>query len=154
MSSHRWHRRRLAERDPDHPRGALLAVEESAVSALYVRYGGLCLVRRGATDTPRLVLCLGGVGRGMGPFESNVVELATGRALTISSTDPEWEARAIDVDELPPALLERWPRDRRGRPRPAGCRDDGTYPVPIEKIRRLGRELGDRLDPAQGSLFG
>lgn len=153
MSDRTWTRRRLARPDPDHPRGALLEIAQSAVSALYVRYGGVCMIRRGPTGRARLALYLGGVGCGRGPIESTVVELATGRRLTISSDDVEWEARRVDVDELPPALLERWPRDRRGRPLPAGCQDDGSYPVTIEWLRRVGRELGDRLDPPQGTLF-
>lgn len=44
----------------------------------------------------------------------------TAEAFIVSSTNPEWEARALRVTELPPALLAAWLRDDSGRPiRPA-----------------------------------
>lgn len=56
------------------------------------------------------------------------------QGVVISSTDPDVEARALRVTELPAALLAAWPRDDRGRPIAPGY------------------DHGPR--PAQGSLFG
>ena len=83
---------RPARRRPDRDRGRphdRAERDEAAGIGLY----GLALVRRGLGE-PRVVAQLGAGGRGIGPCETDCLDLHTGEEFTVSSTDPEWEARA------------------------------------------------------------
>ena len=148
-----WKRRVLARPHPIYD-GKLEQVERSAVGEAGGPIHSLCEIRHSDTGRVRLVVRVGGRGRGAGPVEDEVIDVATGERLRIPSTDPEWMARKVDVDELPAALLADWPRDRAGRPIRPGWQPSGSDPVPLATILQLGRAAGAALEPAQGALFG
>ena len=151
MSTHGWHRRVLHSEGPAGT-AADRTIEQTAIEAAGLGIYQLALVRRGLGE-PRVVAYLGGCGRGMGPCESSCLDLRTGEEFIVSSTDPEWEARALRVSELPPALLAAWPRDDSGRPIRAGYNDSPSgHTVGPEQLRRLAAATDSA--PAQASLFG
>ena len=102
MSTTGWHRGVLHSEGPTGT-AADRTIERTAIEAAGLGIYQLALVRRGLGE-PRVVAYLGGCGRGIGPCESECLDLHTGEAFIVSSTDPEWEARALRVTELPPAL--------------------------------------------------
>ncbi len=151
MSPTGWHRRVLHSEGPTGT-AADRTIERTAIEAAGLGIYQLALVRRGL-DAPRVIAYLGGGGRGIGPCDSECLDLDTGETFTISSTDPEWEARALRVSELPPALLAAWPRDDSGRPIRPGYNDSPSgRTVGPEQLRRLAAHTDSA--PAQTSLFG
>jgi hypothetical protein len=136
----RWRRRELYQ---DEPR----AIAHSAITAHAAPLCSLFVVRRGDIGAERLVVLLHGFGRGIGPWEDTVLDLATGEELIISSEDPEWTARRATVAELPPAWLKVWPR-HNGRLVTPGQSDSSTG-APDERWfqRRAGK-----LDAGAGQL--
>ena len=109
-------------------------------------------MRRGLGE-PRVVAYLGGCGRGIGPCDSECLDLHTGEDVHRLLDRPEWEARALRVTELPPALLAAWPRDDSGRPIRPGYNDSPSgRTVGPEQLRRLAASTDSA--PAQTSLFG
>lgn len=151
MSPRGWHRRVLHAEGPT-ATAADRTIEQSAMSAAGIALYGLALVRRGLGQ-PRVVAQLGAGGRGIGPWDTDCLDLTSGEEFTVSSTDPEWEARRIAVTDLPAALLAAWPRDAAGRPIRPGYNDSGRgQTVGPEQLRRLARTVGSA--PAQAGLFG
>jgi hypothetical protein len=151
MSPTGWQRR---VRHSEGPTGTATdrTIERTAIEAAGLGLYQLALVRRGLGE-PRVVAYLGGGGRGIGPCESECLDLDTGEQFTISSTDPEWQARPLRVSELPPALLAAWPRDDGGRPIRPGYDDSPRgRTVGPEQLRRLAASTDSA--PAQTSLFG
>jgi hypothetical protein len=109
-------------------------------------------VRHGL-GTPRVVAYLWGCGRGIGPCESTCLDLTSGEEFVVSSTDPDIEARALRVTDLPAALLAAWPRDDSGRPIRPGYNDSANgHTVGPDQLRRLAASTDSA--PAQASLFG
>lgn len=146
-----WHRRVLYSEGPT-ATAADRTIERTAIEAAGLGLYQLALLRRGLGE-PRVVACLGGCGRGIGPCESECLDLDSGERLIVSSTDPEWEARALRITELPPALLAAWPRDDSGRPIRPGYNDSPSgRTVGPEQLRRLAARTDSA--PAQTSLFG
>lgn len=150
MSPGGWHRRVLHSEGPTGTAGDR-TIEETAMSAAGIGLYGLALVRRGVA-APRYVAQLGASGRGIGPWETRCLDLVTGEEFTVSSTDPEWEARRIAVTDLPAALLAAWPRDVADRPIRPGNNDSPNATVGPEQLRRLASSIDSA--PAQASLFG
>ena len=150
MSAPGWHRRVLHSEGPTGT-AADRTIERTAIEAAGLGIYQLALVRHGLGE-PRVVAYLGGCGRGIGPCESECLDLHTGETFIVSSTDSEWQARALRVTELPPALLAAWPRDDSGRPIRPGYNDSPSgRTVGPEQLRRLAASTDSA--PAQGSLF-
>lgn len=124
MTGRGWRRRTLYR---DKPR----EVAHSAVSAHVAALCSIYALRHGELGVDHLVVHLHGRGRGIGPWEDTLLDLVTGEVLVISSEDPEWMARELDVDELPPAWLKVWPR-RNGRLVTPGLNDGPTGGGPGE----------------------
>lgn len=151
MSAPGWYRRVLYAEGPTGT-AADRTIERTAIEAAGLGIYELALVRRGLGE-PRVVAYLGGGGRGIGPCQSSCLDLRTGEQFTISSTDPDVEARRIRVSELPPALLAAWPRDDSGRPIRPGYDDSPRgRTVGPDQLRRLAARVDSA--PAQASLFG
>ena len=117
MSTRGWHRRILHAEGPNGT-AAERTIEQCAMSAAGVGLYGLAIVRRGL-GAERYVAQLGAGGRGIGPWTTDCLDLVTGEEFTVSSTDPDVEARRIAVTELPPALLAGLATRRRGPPDPS-----------------------------------
>ena len=151
MSPRGWHRRVLHAEGPTGTAGDR-TIEQSAMSAAGIGLYGLALLRRGLGEA-RIVAQLGAGGRGIGPWETQCLDLRTGEEFSVSSTDPEWEARRIAVTDLPAALLAAWPRDDAGRAIRPGYNDSPRgQTVGPEQLRRLAGSVDSA--PAQASLFG
>lgn len=134
MSPNGWQRRVLHAEGPTATAGER-TIEQCAISAADVGLYALALVRHDLGQ-PRVVAKLSAAGRGIGPWQTHCLDLQTGEGFTVCSTDGAWEARRLNVTDLPPALLAAWPRDHNGRP----------------MLRRLAGSVDST--PAQGSLFG
>jgi hypothetical protein len=151
MTARGWHRRILHAEGPNGT-AAERTIEQCAMSAAGVGLYGLAVVRRGL-GPERYVAQLGAGGRGIGPWQTDCLDLVTGEEFTVSSTDPDIEARRIAVTELPPALLQAWPRDAAGCPiRPGNHDSPRGHTVGPAQLRRLARTVDST--PAQASLFG
>ena len=151
MSTTGWHRRVLHREGPTGT-AADRTIERTAIEAAGLGIYQLALLRHGLGE-PRVVAYLGGCGRGIGPCESSCLDLDAGEEFIVSSTDPDIEARALRVTELPPALLAAWPRDDTGRPIRPGYNDGPSgHTVGPEQLRRLAATTDSA--PAQASLFG
>lgn len=130
----RWHRRVPHSEGPTCS-AADRTIEENAMSAAGIGLYGLALVRHGLGE-PRVVAQLGAGGRGIGPWETDCLDLTSGEEFTVSSTDPAWEARRIAVTDLPATTLKaargrgesRTASARRGRASRAsrGCSRGGA----------------------------
>lgn len=151
MSANPWHHRVLHAEGPNGT-AAERTIERTAIQAAGLGIYQLALLRH-SLGQARVVAYLGGGGRGIGPCESSCLDLRTGEEFIVSSTDPDYEARALRVSDLPPALLAAWPRDDAGRPIRPGYDDSGRgQMVGPEQLRRLARSVDSA--PAQGALFG
>jgi len=151
MSPTGWQRRVLHAEGPNATAGER-TIEQCAISAADVGLYGLAFVRHGLGE-PRVVAKLSAGGRGIGPWQTHCLDLQTGEEFTVCSTDGEWEARRLNVTDLPPALLAAWPRDHNGRPiRPGNNDSPRAQTVGPEQLRRLAASVDSA--PAQGSLFG
>ncbi len=74
---------------------------------------GLALVRRGH-GAPRYVAQLGAGGRGIGPWETDCLDLTSGEEFTVSSTDPEMGGPTDRRHRPPRRDLGRLAARRRG----------------------------------------
>jgi hypothetical protein len=150
MSPTGWQRRVLHREGPTGT-AADRTIERTAMEAAGLGIYQLALVRRGLGE-PRVVAYLGGCGRGIGPCDSECLDLHTARRSS-SPRPTDREARALRVTELPPALLAAWPRDDSGRPIRPGYNDSPSgHTVGPEQLRRLAASTDSA--PAQRSLFG
>lgn len=117
----------------------------SAISALYQ----LVLVRH-AGDRPRVAAYLWGQGRGIGPSESTCLDLETGEEFVVSSTDPGWEAKRINVDDLPPDVRVAWPVDGKGKSLTPGMHESVSKPVVDQAaLRRIAAQAVKNQAPGQ-----
>lgn len=135
-----WERRTLYEPGEG---GKAHTVEEDCVTATGAGVYGLFEVRRIGTRTSRYCARLSGQGAGVGPFESECLDLMTGETFSVSSQQPEFEARKIGLAELPIVLQDAWPR-AGGKPVPPGFREQGPV-VDAEALRRVANR--QRVDP-------
>jgi len=140
-----WHSRVLYAEGPTRSAGDR-TIEQCAMSAAGVGLYGLALLRRGLGPT-RVVAQLSAWGRGIGPHETTCLDLETGEQLTVSSTDPDLQARRLRVSDLPPGVLAAWPRDDAGRPLDPGNHDRPSKPtVGPDQLRHIAATAQQHLE--------
>ena len=165
-----WHRGNGIEWHQDHPdRPPLKQVPRTATDNAG---GGLYTLYRLRWDsgTERICAMLSGLytgssgtshphkgdGRAHPPYTAatQLLDLLTGEEFDISSQDRDVEAKRISVRDLPPALRDAWPRDKKGKPVRPGLDDSGSgLQVGSGELRELARAAGSPATPSQRSLF-